>query len=347
VASTSMQVWSSICNHLNDMKKNFLHIFIYIVATGIYTACSDSWDDKYTQEVFDMSVAPSLRVDQEKLEFPDTASKKTLEISANCRWTATSSASWLKLSSIRGKGKAILTVSVDAYNTIKQNRSAFITVSNGITTQKVSVTQMAMKESLRVSHNTMAYSFVGGSDNITVSTNVPWTVSSSSAAWLNVKKNDNGSSVKVTVQQNIATQQREAKITIKGVDQSKTITVTQSGVQSPKVTVSVTSKDKHEATCKIYASSPDINIWECGICYSNDKNQRLIKDNTNVSCQGKGFKDKEVTHTFELKYLKSNTTYYVCPYIVTAIGTQYGNPIQFTTLPSVPNEDDNGVPTIK
>lgn len=322
------------------MKKKSIYIFI-ISAAGVFSACSDSWDDKYSMEPFDLVVAPSLAVNQEKMEFPCEESNQTLEIIANGRWTASTSASWLKLSQSHGRGNTSLNISVEAYTNTTQDRSATITISNGITTRQVSVTQLAMIESLQTSLGEWTVSYEGGNKVVEVRSNVPWTISSS-ASWLTFTKDSKGLSFTISVQKYINTTPREAKITIKGVKLIKEVIVSQSGVQAPVIgKLSVSNVSKHEATCNFQASSNDIDIKEYGVCYSNS-NKTPSKTNADVKYQQGG--GKNVTKSFKLTDLKSKTTYYVCPYVVTDLGTQYGETIQFTTPASVPNEDDNGKP---
>ena len=44
--------------------------------------------------------------------------------------------------------------------------------------------------------------------------------------------------------------------------------------------------------------------------------------------------------------LKQNTIYYVRPYVITSLGTTYGETESFTTLKSnSPDDDDNPTPT--
>lgn len=323
------------------MKTNYLYIFIYIALSGIVSACSSSWDDKYSGVGFEAVVSPTLAVDSEELTFPHGASSTTLMVLSNSRWTASSSAGWLTLDYTQGSGNAGITVIAEANNSTTQVRTAVITISNSIDTRRVTVTQAPLDEELRVASTALPYTFEGGIHTVGVSSNVAWSVSSN-AAWLKVAKNGEESLFTATAEPNISSNSRQAVITVKGTLLSLTIDVSQTGVQAPKVhKLNVTNITKHEADCHFNAYSNDIDITEFGICYSSLA-QTPSQANADVTKQEGG--GRNVAHVFGLKGLKSKTTYYVRPYIVTALGTLYGDTSQFTTPASVPGEDDNETP---
>ena len=323
------------------MNKKYLHIFIFIAALGACTACSSSWEDQFDDTPFEATVDASLTVGTEKLEFTDEASTQNIDIAAKGYWTATTSANWLKLGMTHGKGNASLGVSVDANMSTTQSRTATISVSNGLVTHSVSVTQEHMTELLQTARNELSYGFQGGTDNVGVESNVAWTVSSS-ASWVTVNRNQEGTGFSVTAQQNISTNARQATITVKGVTLNRTITVSQGAVRVPNVAeLVVNGVTKHTANCKMEASSSDLEIIEYGICYSNVASTPTV-DNAVVLKQDGG--GRNVLHVFNLTDLTSKTTYYVRPYVVTSLGRQYGEIVRFTTPVSAPNEGDNGTP---
>ncbi len=322
------------------MKKYFLYIFIYIAA-GANLACSDSWNDKYLELAFEATSAATLSVNADVLEFPDHASSQQVEIRSNSRWTAVSSANWLTLSSNYGNRDANLTVSAEVNTSTTQERTGNITISNGVKSFTVSVKQLAKQESLEVSPLSLSYSFNGGQEAINVSANVSWTVISS-ASWLTVSKDAEGLSFSVTAAKNISTDSRQATITVKGISMNKSIEVMQTGVQAPSIDkLTILDITKHEATCRISANSHNIDITEYGICYSS-MFQTPNQANADVLNQTGAWKN--LSHDFRLTGLSSRTTYYVRPYIVTELGTLFGETVQFTTPASAPNEGDNGIP---
>ncbi len=330
------------------MRKYPLHIFLALMALSA-TSCSDGWDDNVSDEGFVGVVAPTLSVGGESLDFTDAASTKELSISSNCPWTAKCDATWVTLSKPHGNGGGILSITVEANTHVAarattragERRTATITISNGIKSISVDVTQAFMTEALQVSPSTLTYTFAGGDNTIDVQANVTWTVSSN-ASWLTVKKNTEETAFVATASPNISTTARQATITVKGINKQATIAVTQAAPQAPTIaTLTVTDINKHEAKCTFKVTSPDLDVTEYGICYSptvqqpDESNAQVVKADNG----GKG-----TSRVFGLYNLKSKTTYYLRPYVVTSLGRQYGQVVTFTTLISAPNEGDNETP---
>lgn len=307
---------------------------------AVPTACSDSWDEKYTETSFVGVPDPALYVSTEMMQFADAASSQELLVSANGLWTAKSNASWLSLSSTTGNGNTALTVSVDANTSVGSERTTTITVNNGIDTRTVHVTQAFMTESLQVGFPELWYSYTGGENSVSVQSNVSWSVSSN-VAWLALRKNAEGTAFFATVQPNISTSERSAVITVKGVALSQTVNVTQQAVVAPTVgKASVSGITKHTATAVFNYGSAHLEVKEYGVCYSSTSTAPTTADAV-LRQQGGGMTGNPI---FELSELKSKTTFYVRAFVVTDLGIQYGETASFTTLASVPNEGDNGTP---
>lgn len=186
----------------------------------------------------------------------------------------------------------------------------------------------------------LSYESQGGANEVPVAANVPWTVSSG-AAWLTVNRNDAGTSFSVICQPNMSLNERQATLTVSGVGLSHAIAVSQRGVTAPIVgTPSVGAVEKHSANCQFSFTSADLDATACGVCYSptasepTTDNATLRQDNSGRSGQV----------AFALTGLDSKTTYHLRAFITTALGTHYSEPVEFTTLASVPNEGDNGTP---
>ena len=114
-----------------------------------------------------------------------------------------------------------------------------------------------------------------------------------------------------------------------------------SSVPQPSVSeVSVADITKHSATLSFTFSSTSLDITEYGVCYSSSSNAPTKNDNTLVQ-QGGG---REGNPSFEVSGLASKTTYNVRAFVVSALGIQYSETIQFTTPISAPNVGDNGTP---
>jgi len=330
------------------MKKLTLYIILYIAAKSL-VSCTDSWDESYSSNSFVGIVNPTLSVDTDTLTFSDQESSQSLSVTSNSPWTAYANASWLTLSGNLWSGSASLAIAVKSNTNVSTRsesnsqdyRTATITLSNGVMSKDIIVKQANKIESLQASVATLSFSFSGGDKNVLIQSNVSWSVSSN-ASWLSVKKNSEGTAFSATASQNISTTARQAIITVKGVNSQSTITVNQSSVQVPSVSdLKVSNITKHEADCAFTASSADLEVSEYGIYYSNTATQ---PDNSNGQAIKETNGGKNVSHVFTLTGLSSKTTYYLRPYVVTSLGTQYGKVTQFTTLVSSPNEEDNGTP---
>ena len=304
------------------------------------TSCSDSWNETYSDTAFEALVAGDLTVNTESIEFSENAANAQITITTTGFWTVKTSASWVKLSDSKGKNNGSLSVSVEA-NNITQARETTLAISNGKATKSVRIIQAAMNESLWISTSQLGYSYLGGSDVVRVESNVAWTVTSN-ATWVSVHNNSDNKGFTVASDPNISTSDRQATITIKGISISHTVIVDQSGVASPYMSeVNIKNVTKHDAECTFSFNSTDLDVTEYGICYSKTSN---LPTTSNAQVLKRDDSRKTGNPSFTLIGLDSKTTYYVRSYIVTALGTQYGEVAQFTTPASAPNEDDNKTP---
>lgn len=198
--------------------------------------------------------------------------------------------------------------------------------------------------SINLSSTVLEFSEKASEQQITISTPTYWTARTS-AGWLHISSTmgKGNTTLSVTVDSNIgSTQSRSAVITINNGIENHNINVNQIGVVQPSVSaVQVAGITKHSATLSFSYSSTNVAISEYGICYSSTANAPNIENATTITRQGGGM---DGNPSFDVSALASKTTYYARAYIVSSLGTQYGETIQFTTQISAPNEDDNGTP---
>ena len=319
-----------------------LHIIIYIAALLPVGSCSDSWDDRYTDVAFVGVSGNTLSVSTNTLEFSNNGGQQDIYVSSTGLWTAKTSASWVTLSAtLGGHGNNTVAVSVPAYSSTTEDRSAVITITDGVSSTTINVQQTHRAEILQADVTPRTYSFEGGSSLIGVMSNVDWSVSSD-MAWLGVKKNSEGNAIVVNIEPNLTDGTRKATITVRGVSLQQSISIAQTGIQFPTVKVNRLSDiGMHSVDCQIYAYSRDLDITQFGVCYSTQTGTPDCNNSETVTYNGGG---KDFTHTFRLTGLKSNATHYVRPYVVTQLGIQYGDAVKFNTLVAAPSEDDNGTP---
>lgn len=196
---------------------------------------------------------------------------------------------------------------------------------------------------LTVNKESIEFSENAANAQITITTTGFWTVKTS-ANWVKLSdsKGKNNGSLSVSVEANNNTNAREATLVISNGKVSKSVIVSQKGVELPNITgVVVSNISTHNAECTFSFSSAYLDITEYGICYSKTSNLPTI---SNAQVLKRDDSRKTGNPSFALTGLDSKTTYYVRSFIVTALGTQYGEVAQFTTPASSPNEDDNKTP---
>ena len=155
-------------------------------------------------------------------------------INTNDSWTASSSATWMTVSSTAGVGSLVVSIHV-ADNATTNSRTGKVVFKTATETKEVSVTQPG--RSLTLSISTLSFMAIGGTSNtITVTTDGTYTISSS-ATWAAISKNGNTFTVRASANSGVA---RSATITValtnlSSGSLSKTISVTQEKYTPPTI----------------------------------------------------------------------------------------------------------------
>ena len=304
----------------------------------ILTSCQDKLDESYEYE----AIKSELELGATSLAFIAEQQSKNVQIKCNSYWTASvpsSAASWLSLNANAGKGNGSLTISVSANPSVSSSRSGVITVSDGIKSVTINVTQEHSDEYLSANRTSLDFVYRGGSSYITIDSNVDWTASSN-ASWATVSYSSTQLTIKAA--ENLSYLSRTATVTVKGSSLTVPISISQDGVSEPTLSnFSVSSITQTSATVNFSFNSSDIPINYYGVCYSATEKEPTT--NNGIERLASSYSGNA---TFSLSNLTKNTTYYVRPYVVTSIGTTYGSVVTFTTAKSnSPNEDDNPTPT--
>lgn len=283
----------------------------------------------------------SLAVSTSSITFDAAASQQTVNVTANCDWKVSCSASWLTINPMSGNANATLTLSAQE-NTTPTQREATVTVTGGGFTRTISVTQKGADLKLSVSPMTLTFEYKAEEKTIAITSNSSWTVTSDQD-WCTVSKSSgsNNENITVKVTQNNSADKRTANVKITAGGKTETVTVTQNGGTLPVVNnLNVTDIASTEASCTFNATS-DEAITECGICYSTTNQTPTISDSKAVSSSAASSASKSV----KLTNLTKKTTYYVRAYATSAIGTSYSDVKTFTTKSGTPDEGDNGKPS--
>ncbi|MFY7652784.1 MAG: BACON domain-containing protein, partial [Chitinophagaceae bacterium] len=180
------------------------------------------------------SASPFLNVSSNSLQMdPYANSKKSINLTSNINWTASSDQTWLTVSPSAGFADATINFTAQE-NTTTIARVANVTFTgNGVTNKVVTITQDAGGVPyLIVSPTTLLFQNAANTaQNIAINSNTSWTASSSET-WLtlNTSSGNGIATITANVTNNTANGSRTAKITISAVGiLDRVINVSQNG----------------------------------------------------------------------------------------------------------------------
>lgn len=171
----------------------------------------------------------SLAISTSSLTFDAAAGQQTVNVTANCDWKVTCSATWLTINPTSGNANAVLTLSAQE-NTIT-TREATVTVTGGGFTRTISVTQKGAEEKLSVSPQTLEFDCNAEEKTFAITSNSTWTITSDQS-WCTVSKSSGNGNENITVKviQNDMDTKRTANVKIACGSISQTVAVSQNGV---------------------------------------------------------------------------------------------------------------------
>lgn len=185
-----------------------------------------------------------LTVSTLAVNYEAAGGEQSVTITCNDHWTASATVDWITLSAKSGDGNATLKITVPENKSI-ESREADVTVSAGEIKRVVKVGQQGKEPVLTVTPEAVSAEVAGGTFDVTVSSNVEWTVTiPEDAAWITADKvsGEGNAVVKVTVASNETINPRDAKLTVAGGEFTIEIPVEQKG-QDPKLALDMTSKE--------------------------------------------------------------------------------------------------------
>ncbi|MCL2626007.1 MAG: BACON domain-containing protein [Cystobacterineae bacterium] len=178
------------------------------------------------------SSASELEVSQSNLDFNSAAGYKTLLVFSNTHWEAscTSSGGWCSVAEPAfGNSDGMVRVNVTA-NT-STNRTATVSITDGILTQTVKVMQSSPSPGLEVSRSNLDFSSAAGYEILHVFSNTQWNASCTNTGnWctLGAPPSGNGDgTLRVNVAANNSTTGRTATVSITNGTLTRTVRVTQ------------------------------------------------------------------------------------------------------------------------
>jgi len=199
--------------------------------TGIFYLKADISDWKYESaiSVTQAGATPTIELSKSEIDFTGTANTETITVSANCSWSATSSADWLNVS----QKDNTITVSVSG-NETNSNRTAVVSVTHsGTSNTTTNLTVRQAPASINASTEALVFNNTASSVNVTIQAEASWNASTSSN-WIEISPTSGtagSSTMKVSVSPNTSTSERTGYVNLFiGGDQRIQIPVKQRGI---------------------------------------------------------------------------------------------------------------------
>ena len=188
-------------------------------------------DKSSTVKVSQLGLTPSILVAPATLEIEAAGGTVSADVTSNSPWTVSvpSDGNWATPDATSGEGNKKVTFTVTP-NTAFEARSVEITFTAQDKKATVKITQAAPAPTLEVNPTAISVEADGGAQEITVTSNAPWTVTAAED-WITVEpaSGEGDGKVVVTVAANIARATRSATVTFKETagGAEKTVTVSQ------------------------------------------------------------------------------------------------------------------------
>ena len=223
------------------MKKLFLFAF----SAMLICACSESGTDQNSNEDY-------IRFSQYNLSFDGSEETQSIQVYSSGYWTLTDGASWCVPSHTRGVGGDIVTFTALANNSNQERNTTFIFICGNLS-QKLYDTQQ-IKGALTISTPKIEMEATGGEAVIEIKADIDYSyeIDSKCKDWITYKETRaiQTSRLVFNVASNINKEKREGKITIRGKEQSETVTIYQAGLSTSTITVHVPKKGTLQAVLK-------------------------------------------------------------------------------------------------
>jgi hypothetical protein len=191
-------------------------------------------DKSSTVKVSQLGLTPSILVAPATLEIEAAGGTVSVDVTSNSPWTVSvpSDGSWATPDATSGEGNKKVTFTV-APNTAFEARSVEITFTAQDKKATVKITQAAPAPTLEVNPTAISIEADGGAQEITVTSNAPWTVTVAED-WITVEpaSGEGDGKVLVTVAGSDVRSARSAVVTVKETvgNSEKTVTVNQDAV---------------------------------------------------------------------------------------------------------------------
>ena len=216
-------------------KRGEISIFLVgiLLLFTLYACSEDSPSSEEEQ--------PTLSIPSDQLSWDLGYEAQSVEVvfSCNAEWSVSvddASSSWLGVTPSKGNaGEYTLSISVSE-NTDKDSRTGTVTVSSRELSKEISFTQSGFETTLSIPSDQLSWNlgYEAQSVEVNLSCNAEWSVSvdDASSAWLSVTpaEGDAGQhTLSVSVAENTSGESRTGTVTVSAGEESKEISLTQSG----------------------------------------------------------------------------------------------------------------------
>lgn len=331
---------------------------------------SDNKENKitFTQKASPFAMEVSIGDETGTLSFTkdDEGVKRIFTVTSNCNWQLDNDAAtynkWFDVSPTSGGiGSTTVTVTNKMKNDTEIPNNVELVVSPDQTVpnakaQTVHVEQKGIETSFALNTDKMTVTPVGGTSVFRIEDrqdNSTWEarIYTDIAGWITMTKDGvtgeaiegrGQAEIQVTCTPTNQQGRREARIVVtKKYDSTfeKTMTVEQSGANSPEISASniIITPHKHGATVAFMPVS-ELPVSDCHIKYYKRTDGESTAKTLACTTSGDGY------YTVEITDLLSMTDYMVCFSAKNNVGTTTTSYQMFTTTGGVPGEDDTPIP---
>ena len=182
------------------------------------------------------TVIPELSLSDLAANFDASGSlEKSISVTSNVDWTVSCPDAWVTVSPTSGTGNGSFKITVTE-NDKFEVRSSTVTVKAGDKTASVRVSQLSLSPSILVNPTTLDVDAVGGTADVDITANSPWTVSvPEDCGWITAEpaSGEGNAKVTLTVAASDIRVARNAVVTFKETvgNSTKTVTVNQAAVE--------------------------------------------------------------------------------------------------------------------
>lgn len=294
------------------------------------------------------SAAGSEYLDGEVSLTNPTTAVLHINASPNCQWVISWNDNAIQsISPTTGRGSRDVSIKLEENPSFKSERTLTFTLANaaGTISRPKTITQPKSSEYIRLTPSSFpVFSNTGGYQDINITSNTSWTVSASED-WVKLSINRDGKNgkVRITIEQNTTSSDREAVITFNGETTEEKLTIKQTGSEYTTniSTIHVSGITKNSATVR-FSYVTDESVTSYGVCYSKTDNPEV---ETALGKVSEMTSTKQGSPTMILTNLEPNMVYYVRAFVTTNTDTKYGESTSFTTASGMPGGDDNTIPS--